>query len=288
MEKEQTNENNNNENMDKELLEKFESMEARLKTLEEENQSLKDQLDAVDEKQINVERLAESIQRWVIEEVSPNIQQWLLTEAKSELGTGKLDKDTLMKLSEGIQNWVLNDYSTDLQKWILEDYSQGLQAWLIKELAPSVEQWVGENQVGREELETKINESLSQYKTNKMTQIEETIKLLESMEPKAKPTYQRPTPQQQKIDEGLPKYIAEMPDDVRVKYELASQEVRESIDRRARLYDFTTEGAIEKFWNKIDFDNIQGTKNIYEGLENIQDEKERAIRAQFRRFRSSH
>lgn len=287
----QANENNNNADMDKELQEKFESLESRITTLEEENQALKDQLDAVDEKQINVEKLAESIQRWVIEEAAPEIQKWMLTEAKSELG-GKLDKDTLMKISEGIQTWILNDYSKDVQKWILEDYSQGLQKWIISELAPSMEQWITENQVSREDLESRINESLNQFnqlKSDKMSQIKEMIDLLEGMEPKAKPTYQRQTSQQQqKITEGMPKYLAEMPDDVRVKYELASQAVRESIDRRARLYDFTTEGAIEKFWSKIDFDNIQGTKNIYEGLESIQDEKERAIRAQFRRFRANH
>ena len=284
----QANENNNNADMDKELQEKFESMETRLTALEEENQALKDQLDAVDEKQINVEKLAESIQRWVLEEVSPEIQKWLLTEAKSELGGGKLDRDTLMKISEGIQTWILNDYSKDVQKWILEDFAQGVQKWVITELAPSMEQWITENQVSREDLDAKITESLSQYKNDKMSQINETLQLLESMEPKAKPTYQRQnSQQQQKINEGMPKYLAEMPDDVRVKYELASKEIRESIDRRARLYDFTTEGAIEKFWSKIDFDNIQGTKNIYEGLENIQDEKERAIRAQFRRFRAN-
>ena len=287
-ESDQANENNNNADMDKELQEKFESMEARLNALEEENQALKDQLDAVDEKQIDVEKLAESIQRWVIEELSPEIQKWMLTEAKSEM-SGKLDKDTLMKISEGIQTWILNDYSNDVQKWILEDYSQGIQQWIIKELAPSMEQWITENQVSREDLDAKITESLAQYKNDKMSQINETLQLLESMEPKAKPAYQRQNPQQQqKINEGMPKYLAEMPDSVRVKYELASKEIRESIDRRARLYDFTTEGAIEKFWNRIDFDNIQGTKNIYEGLESIQDEKERAIRAQFRRFRANH
>jgi hypothetical protein len=85
----------------------------------------------------------------------------------------------------------------------------------------------------------------------------------------------------------MPKYIAEMPDDVRVKYELASQDVREAIDRRARLTNFTNEGAVAEFWSKIDFENIKPSKSIYEGLENIQDEREKAIRAQFRRFRQN-
>lgn len=277
-------ENNQDTDMDKQVMEKLESMEARVKALEEENQSLKDQLDAVDEKQIDIEKLANSIQTWLFEEASPVIQQWVLTEAKQELGSN-ID---MKKVAEGIQNWVLNDYSNDLQRWIFEDFGQNLQKWVLKELAPNMEQWISENHVSKEELANKINESLDKYKADKMSQITETLQLLENMDPKAKPVYQRQQPsQQQKITEGMPVYIADMPEEARVKYELAPQEVREAIDRKARITDFT-KVPVQQFWESIDFDKIQGTKGIYEGLESIQDEKERAIRAQFRRFRMNH
>ena len=73
-----------------------------------------------------------------------------------------------------------------------------------------------------------------------------------------------------------------MPADTRVKWDMASKEVKESIQRRAKIYDFTCEGAIEKFWESINFDNIKPAKSIYEGLENIIDERERNIRASLR------
>jgi peptidoglycan hydrolase-like amidase len=76
--------------------------------------------------------------------------------------------------------------------------------------------------------------------------------------------------------------MAEMPADVRVKWDLASNEVKESIQRRAKLYNFMNEGAIERFWNAIDFNEIKPIQNVYEGLETIQDERERAIRARIR------
>ena len=102
--------------------------------------------------------------------------------------------------------------------------------------------------------------------------------MLENLEPKAKPTYRR-------VDENAPKYIAEMPEDIRVKWNMASDEIKESINRRAKLYNFMTEGAVEKFWRSIDFDNVKPVKNIYEGLENITNERERQIRAMFRSHR---
>ena len=58
------------------------------------------------------------------------------------------------------------------------------------------------------------------------------------------------------------------------------------IRRRATIYDFTCEGAVEKFWNSINFDNIKPAKSIYEGLENIIDERERNIRASLRSWRN--
>ena len=69
-------------------------------------------------------------------------------------------------------------------------------------------------------------------------------------------------------------------------YAEASDEVKESIQRRAKIYDFTCEGAIEKFWESINFDEIKPAQSIYEGLENVIDERERNIRAQFRSWRS--
>lgn len=287
-------ENNNNEDMDKELQDKFEALEQRIASLEEENKDLRAQLEVADENQVDIEKLANSIQSWIVEEYSPEVQNWILNEAKDEISQ-PID---MKKLADGIQKWILEDYSSTVQQWITEEYSkevqnwainefaQGIQKWVVEELAPTMEEWINENKVSKEELETKVNESINQFKNDKVAQINETLQLLESMDVK-KPTYKRATAQQQKVDESMPKYIAEMPEDVRVKYEMASQEVRESINRRARLYDFTNEGAVTEFWNKIDFDTIKPTKNIYEGLEDVQDERERMIRAQLRSFRLS-
>jgi hypothetical protein len=76
-----------------------------------------------------------------------------------------------------------------------------------------------------------------------------------------------------------------MPAEVRVKWDLASQEVKESIMRRAKLYNFVNEGAVERFWESINFDEVKPS-NVYEGLQDVEDERERAIRSQLRFWRN--
>jgi hypothetical protein len=113
-----------------------------------------------------------------------------------------------------------------------------------------------------------------------MDSIKEVLNVLENLDTPSKPVYSR------KVNEDAPKYIQEMPEAVRVKYNMASQEVKESIARRAKLYNFLNEGAVEAFWNNIDFENIKPSQNLYEGLNNIADEKERNIRRQLRSRRN--
>ena len=86
--------------------------------------------------------------------------------------------------------------------------------------------------------------------------------------------------------EDAPKFIKEMPDTVRPLYESASDELKESINRRAKLYNFNAPGSVQRFWESIDFNATPQVKNIYEGLEHITDEREKAIRASFRRWRN--
>jgi hypothetical protein len=102
------------------------------------------------------------------------------------------------------------------------------------------------------------------------------------MEP-TKPTYSRKSLITENANEPL--FVQQMPAEMRVKWDLASNDVKESITRRARLYNFTNEGAVQRFWENINLDNIQPSKNIYEGLENIHDEYERQIRMKLRNSR---
>jgi hypothetical protein len=288
---EKNNEENNQEDMElKEILEKMESLEAQVNELKEQNELLQEQLE--EKQDIDLEKLANGIQKWIVEEYSQEVQNWITEEYESTILEQSMDqvKDYVKEsLAPSIQKWVVEEFAPEVEKWIVEEYSpeiekwtttefaQGIQKWLVEEYAPEVENWITES-YGKE-LENKINESIQANKSGKLDAIKEALTVLEGLEPKTKPVYSR------KVNEDAPKYIQEMPEDIRVKYNMASQEVKESIARRAKLYNFLNEGAVEAFWNNIDFDKITPSKNIYEGLENITNERERRIRQEIRNRR---
>jgi hypothetical protein len=129
-----------------------------------------------------------------------------------------------------------------------------------------------------------ISESINESKKNSLSSIDETLRVLESIEV-TKPTYSRKAIiTENAADE--PFFVREMPATARVKWEMASEGVKESITRRAKLYDFTNEGAVERFWSNIDFAEVKPVNNVYEGLETIVDERERGIRQQLRSWRA--
>lgn len=290
-EKEDINENNENNQEDmenKELLEKLELLEARLQELESKNEELTEQLES--KQDIDLEKLANGIQTWIVEEYSPTVQNWITEEYQSSVLEEAMSnvKDYIKEsLAPSIEKWIVEEYSPEIEKWCTTEFAQGIQQWIVEEYAPEVENWITEsygeevtNKIN-EMLSTKVTEMIKENKNDKLQSIKDTLAILESMEPKSKPVYTR------KVNEGAdPKYIAEMPEDIRVKYNMVSNEVKESIARRAKLYNFVNEGSVEAFWKSIDFENIKPTYNVYEGLNNITDERERNIRRQLRAWRN--
>ena len=280
-------ENNLNENdMElKEILEKLEALETKVEELASENESLREQIDEMEAPQnIDLEKLANGIQKWIVEEYSPMVQEWVMehygpsnNEDVIEEAVDAMKDHIIEEVAPAVQKWVVEQYSPQIENWAINEFAPGIQNWIVNEYAPSTEAWL--NETFRPQIENTINESIANSKKSSLNAIDETLKVLESLEV-TKPTYSRKALITENADE--PKFIQEMPAEARVKWDLASNEVKESIMRRAKLYNFINEGAIERFWNSIDFAEIKPTQNIYEGLEAIQDERERTIRAKLR------
>ena len=306
------NENNTIDDMEmKELLEKFEALDNRIAELEEQNEELKAQVE--ESNSLDVKRLADSIQKWIVEEYSQTVQAWITEEFApahtADVVAEAVDASKEMfvnEMADKIQTWVVEEFAPEVQNWIVEEYSPvlqeyiteefapevqnwcvesfapGIQNWIINEYAPEVEKFMNENFM--ETVKNHIAESITESKKNSLSSIDETLKVLESIEA-TKPTYSRKAIiTENAADEPL--FVRNMPADVRVKWEMASEGVKESITRRAKLYDFTNEGAIDRFWNNIDFTEVKPINNVYEGLETIVDEKERSIRASLRSWRT--
>lgn len=292
-------ENNIDEMELKEILEKIDALEAKIADLEEANEDLQSQID--EKENIDLEKLANGIQKWIVEEYSPMVQQWIVEEFAAENNeevieeavesakdmfinemAPKIQNWIMEEYTPEVENWTINEFGPEVEKWAINEFAPGIQKWIVEEYAPEVEKWINENY--NETVKSQIAEAVKESKAKSLSAINETLTLLEGLEA-TKPTYQgKAIITENQLAE--PKYIQEMPADARVKYEMASDEVKESIQRRAKIYDFTCEGAIEKFWESINFDEIKPAQSIYEGLENVIDERERNIRAQFRSWRA--
>ena len=296
---ENINENNTIEDMEmKELLEKFEALESRISVLETENEELKMQVESANN--IDVKRLADSIQKWIVEEYSQSVQAWIMEEfapeheqtivenIKDEIVEEAVEasKDMFVEeMADKIQNWVVEEFAPEVQNWVVESFAPGIQDWIVNEYSPETEKWMTESfaETLKESMKAHVAEMISESKKNSLSSIDETLKVLESIEA-TKPTYSRKAIiTESTADE--PMFIREMPADTRVKWEMASEGVKESITRRAKLYNFANEGAVERFWANIDFEDVKPINNIYEGLNDVVDERERDIRAKLRSSR---
>ena len=303
------NENNTIDDMEmKELLEKFEALENRVAELEEQNETLTEQVEAANG--LDVKKLADSIQKWIVEEYSQTLQAWIMEEFAPEHEQTVLEniKDEIIEESveaskemfveefadniqkwvveefaPEVQNWVTEEFAPEVQNWCVESFAPGIQNWILNEYAPETEKWMNESFM--ESIKERMSDMISESKKNSLNSIDKTLKVLESIEA-TKPTYSRKAI----ITEGAadePLFVRNMPAEARVKWEMASDGVKESITRRAKLYNFTNEGAIDRFWANIDFNEVKPINgNINEGLELIADERERSIRASLRSWRS--
>ena len=296
------NQDKNQDNMDKSILERLEALEAEVATLRQENEELRENNNSFDLKQ-----LADGVQSWCINEFAPEIQKWIteqyepklietVTESIMEQMNDKIleayREDFIHQIAPKIQYWCINEFAPEVQNWVTEEFAPvvekwainefapGIQAWITNEFAPETQNWVKESFAP--EFKESLKEHFASTRKDTLTSIKEALEVIESAEA-GKPAYKSKAVITEGIDE--PAYIAQMPDASRVKWNMASKDVKESIQRRAKLYDFTNEGAIERFWESIEFENIKPAHSIYEGLENM-DPREREIRMSFRRKRS--
>ena len=279
----------------KELLDKIDLLEKEVKNTNKK----------IDESQSpeRMRLLAEAIQNWVINEYSPNLQNWV-TEAITDTFDTSIREGLLQQIATGVQNWTLKEMAPEIQNWLTEHYgedlkanmietmSNGIQGWIIEQYSPELQKWVAEeytktveswiNEHLRDDIMSKVNESISSKITeNKESKFASVDRILEMID-------QNPNkPVVGRINENLnpeePLFIRNMPAAVRPLWESADENMKNFIQRKAKLYNFSSEAAIENFWENIDWKKQVSNQPVYEGLESISDPYERNLRMQLRR-----
>lgn len=238
---------------DKEMKELQEALQ-RIEVLETELSELKEQ--KIKNENLDIKNLVDGIENWIMTEYT-------------------------QRISEGIENWVSKEVAPKIEKWIVEEYTPEIEKWVMEEYTPEIcngmEKWIVEEY--SEGVDTWLRGQISESKKTSLNDIDSTLKMLEenaSLQ-NQKPVYKRIT------EEEEPKFIAEMPNESRVKWNLATEEAKESIKRRAKIYNFA-KNSIQDFWESVNW-QVTPTNNVYEGLENVENVWERNLRETFRRRR---
>ena len=292
---EKTKVNENNNDMDAETLkqiqEELESLKGQIEYLTEQNNMLQEQLDEVPN--FDLKQIAEGIQNWIIDEYSPTLQNWIVEEYSQKVQDWVVEQYSkevqdwcVEHLAPEFQNWVVEHYSPEVQKWCVEQLCPEIQNWIVEEYSATLQTWLNEHyskDIKADIVESMRNE-IKEAKDNKFGMIDSILECLENTTTNQKPQYGRKA---NMIAENAnaPKYLAEMPAEYRVKYDLAPQEVKESIQRRANVYNWA-EHSVQDFWESVNFEATQTKNLLTEGLDTITDEREKALRARIRAWRN--
>ena len=290
--------NQNNENNTEMTNEEFES---KIGALTEKIEKLEEALNS----RPTLEQVATGVENWVNEEYTSRIDEWVsdtvIPTIKKELiesiSTGtekwmseeiapKIEKWMSEEYADMVEKWVNEEYSGAIEKWTIEQFAPELQNWIIEELSPEMENW----------FTAKINESVESVKStqtvdegaqkaNALAEIDAILEAIKQGDEKPKYSRKQILKESQEGNDE-PKYIQLMPADKRAQWDMASDDVKESIQRRAKLYNLVNEEAIQNFWNKVDIAAVKPVETVLESLTDVQDSWERNIRSQIRGFRS--
>ncbi len=293
------NEFNMSEQEHKELLDKIALLENKL---ERTNRAIQE---------VNSpERLvgiAEAIQNWLINEYSPSLQTWVLNEAVKGIND-KIVESISKPFAEGIQGWVINEMAPTLQNWIVEHFAaenndtlvkqmcEGIQGWFIEEVSPNITKWITEDYTReldnyfqkhlQPEIMEQMKNQVANIKESKESKLASIDKLLNMVsESASKPVIGAIN--EHNINPNEPLYIREMPDSVRPLYESASEDMKNFIGRKARLFSLSTPEAIQNFWENIDWKKpVAGTTIMESSLDSYENIYERNLRASLRKHKN--
>lgn len=69
-----------------------------------------------------------------------------LLEKSVKMANDRLDEvnspEHMRRLAEGIQNWIINEYSPNLQSWVIDDVIESTRTEIIKQVAEGAENWI--------------------------------------------------------------------------------------------------------------------------------------------------
>ncbi len=188
-----------------------------------------------------INEVGPEIENWVIGEVGPEIENWVITECGPEIENWVIDE-----VGPEIENWVIKECGPEIEKWVVEDYSPNVENWVVNEVGPEIEDWVVNEYSPA--LDSYLAEAKKDESKDRLSKIDETLKLLENISAApAKAVNARIV--ESRSDNP---FIAACPADKRPLFEAASDEKKQDIMMRSKLYN-TDAKSVAKFWESVNF-----------------------------------
>lgn len=207
------------------------------------------------------EHYTAEVERWINEEYSATLEQWI-NEQYSETIQNWITEEYSAKIEE----WITEEYSAKVEQWINEEYSSRINDWMLEEFAPNVDKWINE-EFANEYKESILNEAyntvngfLEKNKENRLDQID---KMLESFEAVDGNSEINKIVEESRKDMAFANVyvVKNMPAEYQPSWNTISEAKQMEIIRSSRMYDFTKEGVLEKFWASVNFDEAPINEN---------------------------
>jgi hypothetical protein len=230
-----------------------------------------------------VEEFAPEVQNWVCEEFAPEVQNWVCEEFAPEVQNWIVEE-----YSPEIQNWVCEEFSPEIENWVVEEFAPVVEGWICEEYNPEVQKWVNEEFAPeyKKEIVSEVNQNVSDFmESQKNTKLSEIDALLESIDNKDTDEALETLKESYKTFDEKYKgvYVVEnMPAEYRPIWEGLDDQKKEELVRSSKLYDFTKQGVLEKFWEQAD---MTPTQQVNENHDSDMSDYHKGVFAQMMRLR---
>ena len=127
------------------LSEKIEGLTADLHVAQESLQAKDEEIKTLTEKLENLqipEVNYSAIQKWVEEEFANDFKDQLMESIKESID--EEISNATETITEGVQNWAINEFAPVIQNYITEEFAPEVQNWVVEEFAPEVQNWITE------------------------------------------------------------------------------------------------------------------------------------------------
>lgn len=213
--------------------------------------------------------------------IAEGVQNWVVKEFSD-----KVQGWVVEEFGQKVQEWITEEYSAEVQNWITEEFAPVVNDWITEEFGATIEGWINEEfapahkETILKEAYENVNTFMEAKKTEKLDFID---KMLESIDSESTGNaLEAIVKEQEEQNKFKGVYVVEnMPAQYKPVWNGLSESKQNEIIRSSRMYDFTKEGVLESFWNNA---NLTETVVVEKQDTSIVENYQNNVAAQMKRF----